>query len=248
MSVQLIAGAGLVAGLLGSAHCVAMCGSIAGAFALGLSRVAPARRRVLLGAASLGRITAYALAGALAGGAGSVAASASGLVALREAAQVTTALALLLLGLRALGWQRATRWLDAAGARLWRYAAPLLRALLPLDRGWRAFAAGLLWGWLPCGMVYAALLLAAASLDPLHGAATMFAFGVGTLPGVWLAHGAFGNAAWRVAGSRGRPWLAAAMLVMAVVSLASALVPGHHHASAVTASHARHATHASHRP
>lgn len=51
----------------------------------------------------------------------------------------------------------------------------------------RAFPLGLLWGWLPCGLVYSALVTALTSRSALHGAGTMLAFGLGTLPNLLLA-------------------------------------------------------------
>jgi len=64
----------------------------------------------------------------------------------------------------------------------------------------QSYAAGAVWGWLPCGLVYGALAAAAASGDPARGAIGMAAFGLGTLPCL-LAAGA--------AASRLRAWLSA---------------------------------------
>jgi sulfite exporter TauE/SafE len=83
---------------------------------------------------------------------------------------------------------------------LWRRLQPLAVRLTP---GWslaQSYAAGAVWGWLPCGLVYGALALAAASGDPLRGALGMAAFGLGTLP--WLL--AAGALAARL-----RAWLSA---------------------------------------
>ena len=74
------------------------------------------------------------------------------------------------------------RRVEPAGAWIWRLVAPLARRVYPPRTGLQALAAGLAWGWIPCGMVYAALPLALVAGGPLQGALVMLAFGLGTLP------------------------------------------------------------------
>lgn len=81
------------------------------------------------------------------------------------------------------------RGLEAAGVVLWRQLQPFTRRMLPVDNAAKAFGLGVLWGWLPCGMVYAALLLALSTGDPLQGTVVMLAFGLGTLPNMLLMSG-----------------------------------------------------------
>ena len=57
-----------------------------------------------------------------------------------------------------------------------------MRSRLPTQPALRALTLGLLWGWLPCGLVYSVLLVAAFAGNPVRGGATMVAFGLGTLP------------------------------------------------------------------
>ncbi|MBX3023917.1 sulfite exporter TauE/SafE family protein [bacterium] len=178
-SLSLLGGGAL--GLLGSAHCVAMCGGIAGALALapGARRAAPAAARQV--AYNLGRVVSYATAGALAGGFGVALARLfgdSGVIALRAAA----ALLLLALGLYLAGWSSGLARLERQGARVWRHIAPLAARLRPGRSLPGALALGMLWGWLPCGLVYSALALAATSGDWRQGALLMTGFGLGTLP------------------------------------------------------------------
>jgi sulfite exporter TauE/SafE len=89
-----------------------------------------------------------------------------------------------------LGWRPLVRAVESAGGRLWRRLQPLARHVLPAYTVPRALGLGLLWGWLPCGMVYAVLLTAAATGSSWQGAAVMAAFGLGTLPSL-LALAAF---------------------------------------------------------
>jgi hypothetical protein len=80
------------------------------------------------------------------------------------------------------GIASVTRFLEQLGMPLWRRLRPLLKRVLPLNSVPRALAAGALWGWLPCGMIYAVLPSALAAGDTWAGAMVMFSFGLGTLP------------------------------------------------------------------
>jgi hypothetical protein len=176
--LQLLAGSAFVAGLLGGVHCAAMCGGLVGA-ACG-SR----RERILRYALgyNLGRIASYTVAGALAGAFGQAGLWLRGGPLAQQAMLVLASLALLALGLYLAGVSPVMRAVENAGSVLWRVLQPYSRWFLPVDSMPRALGLGALWGWLPCGMVYAVLLTALATADPLHGALVMLAFGIGTLP------------------------------------------------------------------
>ncbi len=95
---------------------------------------------------------------------------------------------------------------------MWRRIAPLARRLVPVrTAGCKRSPSGLLWGWMPCGLVYAALAAAVTSGSSLGGAATMAAFGVGTLPTL-ITMGSAAGLASRLA-RRPRVRLAAALVV-----------------------------------
>jgi len=180
--------AALLVGLAGSVHCLGMCGGISGALALGTG----SRGRWLAPLLnSAGRVSSYALAGTLAGGASwtlvrlageSHADHAAGAGPLMLLLHGLTALLFILIGLAMLGGRgfAPLAWLEAAGARLWRHWEPLARRALPARGAAGAYAAGLLWGWLPCGLVYSMLAVAASSASPWRGALLMAAFGLGT--------------------------------------------------------------------
>jgi sulfite exporter TauE/SafE len=174
-----------VGGLATGLHCAGMCGPIGAGLAL-VHRERVLGRQILFNA---GRITSYALAGAAAGALGSAGAYAAAALPAQALLQALASAVVVLIGLHLAGLIS----LDRAGAPLWRRLQPLAARLLP--RG--SYAAGLVWGWLPCGLVYGALLAAAFAGGALEGAAAMAAFGAGTLP--WLlAAGA--------AGARLRRW------------------------------------------
>ena len=173
----------LGSGLLSTLHCWGMCGSLIAALHSGAPGpgVSAGARRRLTGLYHAGRLACYSLLGAAGGSL--LPLSISGHATAYRVLQTLAALALVMAGLRLAGWRRSS-WLEARGLRLWRHLAPVTRRLWPIDRPWRALASGLLWGLLPCGLVYAMLPIATASGSAANGALILLAFGLGTLPGL----------------------------------------------------------------
>ncbi len=170
-----------LAGLAGSGHCLGMCGGITTALgALAPATLPRAWWSVLY---HVGRIASYALFGTLAGTLGSAGGS---LFGVSPYLRIATAVVIVLMGLNlTLGHSFSARWLRAPerlGARAFRHVQPMLAARLPRQLVPRALLTGALWGWLPCGLVYSALLAAAAAGSAGGGAGTMAAFGLGTIP------------------------------------------------------------------
>jgi sulfite exporter TauE/SafE len=208
----------LLLGLLGSLHCVAMCGPLAWALPLraGAGRVRRAAARL---EHQLGRATTYA---ALGFGAGAVGQGLR-LAGLQRALSLGAAAVVLAHLARRLGWLPgrlahagpaavAERW----GLRLHGVLAPRLR--VPGSPWWF----GMLNGLLPCGLVGIALATAAATGSAWRGAATMAVFGLGTLPLMWLAAVAGGALAARL-GGRLQRWAPLALAVLALLLLARGL-------------------------
>lgn len=157
------------AGLLAGTHCALMCGVLHAA----ALRHGPTRRT--LPALQLGRVSAYALIGAAAGGAGAVLMRLAPSLPWLDSGR--TGLSLLLLGLGA-----GLLWRRRAGRGCCRPAAPARP-----QSGAAAYLRGLAFGVLPCGLLYAAAGYAALSASAWQGAALMTAFGLGTTPGAALA-------------------------------------------------------------
>ncbi len=226
-------------GLLGSTHCIGMCGGIVGVLSVSLPepvRRAPLRLLPYLLGYNAGRITSYTIAGVLAGllGAGITDVLTRELAA--NLGRVFAGIFMLALGLYLGGWWMLLTRLERAGTHVWRHLEPLGRRFLPPRTPLHALALGLIWGWLPCGMVYSALALALASGDAVHGALTMAAFGLGTLP-MLLAMGA--AARWLAALVQ-HPWARrlAALLVIGF-GVYTLLAPhGHRHSDGGQARHA----------
>jgi len=174
-----------VVGLLGGVHCVGMCGGIVSALTFGLPRESRTRLGAMFPfqlAYNLGRIASYVVAGALMGGLGLLLAQVLPLYYAQKTLFVIAGLFMIALGLYLAGWWFGLTRLEEAGGRLWKRVEPLGRRLMPVKTSRQAFVLGLVWGWIPCGLVYSALIWAVSAGGVLEGAALMLAFGLGTLP------------------------------------------------------------------
>lgn len=177
-----LAATALLMGLVGGPHCVAMCG----AACAGIGQAAGPRSNSAMWIFQLGRIIGYSMLGAVA------AASIQGMgwlsiqtVALRPVWTLFH-VAALVLGLLLVWKAQQPVWLESAGRRLWSGA----RALAA---GWGRGAPlviGMFWTFLPCGLLYSALLVAAMTGQVLEGAVVMALFALGTsvsmMAGPWL--------------------------------------------------------------
>lgn len=172
--------AAFAAGLLGSTHCLAMCGGISGLFAAGETQLDGGSRLRLAVAYNTGRVLTYAVFGFLVAIAGQAAVGL--LPALAAPVRIASGLIIVLVGLQVAYGLRLLGPLERVGAAIWSAIAPRARRLLPATTVGRALSLGLAWGWLPCGLVYSALLLAATSANAILGGVTMIAFGIGTMP------------------------------------------------------------------
>lgn len=173
-----------LAGLLGGGHCMGMCGGIVTALTLNLP-AGQQRWKIMLSYNS-GRLLSYISAGVLLGG---LAEAGLSLIATRPAQMALLVLANLMLiamGLYLAGLSSAITTLEKIGRPVWSKLQPLLARLLPIRSAKAALLAGMLWGWLPCGLVYSASLSALASGKALQGGLLMLAFGLGTLPNLLL--------------------------------------------------------------
>ncbi|MFO1428025.1 MAG: sulfite exporter TauE/SafE family protein [Steroidobacteraceae bacterium] len=179
-------GAALLLGLVASGHCILMCGGITAALGIATARRADGRLQPgLLAGYQLGRIASYALAGLIFGGTLGALVDWLDIEAVRRALRALAALALLVGALVAFGSLRDPG--GGIGRRLWPKLAPLGRRFLPVNSLPRALGFGMVWGWMPCGIVYTMLMIAGLQLDALRSAATMTAFGLGTAPALFAA-------------------------------------------------------------
>ncbi|UGA56406.1 sulfite exporter TauE/SafE family protein [Vibrio sp. VB16] len=170
----------MMVGFLGSAHCVGMCGGIA--TAMSINSVAKSDRLLTTLLYNTGRIISYLIAGAIVGGSISSAASLVSDYSILNWLRVLSAVVMIILALHIGKWWHGLVYVEKLGQHLWKHLSPFSKKLLPLPTPFHALPLGLLWGWLPCGLVYSALTWSAVSGSAVNGAAIMLAFGLGTLP------------------------------------------------------------------
>lgn len=220
----LVLTAAFLTGLAGSVHCAAMCGGIATGLSLAQrggwwKAVQP----------NLGRVAGYALAGAAVGAFGTGLLAVVDAPALGMAMRALVGVILILAALRMLDTRGRLGALATPGRRLWQALKPLQRPLLPADTLPKRLALGVLWGWMPCGLSATLLVAAWLQADPLHGALTMTAFGLGTLPLMlpltWAGH--------RIVALQQGRWRTVAAGVVLVAGIATLTAPWLGHAPAV---------------
>lgn len=225
-------------GLFGSVHCLGMCGGIVGVLTIGLDarvRRSPGTLAPYLLLYNAGRIATYAVAGTMAGGLSALVYEWLEPYTAQLAARLISGSFLIALGLYLSGWwPPGLAALERLGGRLWSRIEPVGRRFLPVRYPLQAFAAGFVWGWLPCGMVYAALAWAMVAGSAGNGALLMTAFGAGTLPMMFAA----GAAAARLARLVRHPAVrASAGLLVMGYGLYLLFVPSGHVATFAAAVH-----------
>ncbi len=173
MSLTLLATAGLM-GLAATPHCAAMCGAACG----GITRAGQGGGARSMLAFQLGRLTAYAFAGAVVAGAMQALGWASVQAAALRPAWTLFHLMVLAWGLTLVLLARQPVWVQRAGLSVWSRVRPLVQ------RPGGVFAAGALWIFMPCGLLYSALLVASLTGGPGAGALAMLLFAAGSSLGL----------------------------------------------------------------
>ena len=165
-------------GLAGGVHCIGMCGGIASAFTFAIPK--DRSHTSYIASYNIGRIISYTIAGAATGYMGSLFTSSvvTGLLIL----QSLSIIFLILLALYISELYKGLLFFENVGAKLWRYLAPIGKRLIPFKSPFHTLLYGMIWGWLPCGLIYSALMWSLASGSAMQGGLLMLFFGLGTLP------------------------------------------------------------------
>ncbi len=215
MSVSLISMA-FITGLMGAGHCIGMCGGLVGALSLSEAGKKGGWPFHLL--YNTGRIITYTFIGAVVGWLGSAMAYTDQFKLITRSLLLFSDLFVILVGLGTAGlftWLNASK-LDFPGPM--QAMTKAVHSLRKLPPALSALPLGLMFGFIPCGYLYAVAITAAQSADVVTGALMMFAFGLGTAPSLLI----FGSAAHWLSG-RARTWMLriAGLLVasMGVVNL-----------------------------
>ncbi len=238
----------MLTGLAAGGHCLGMCGGLQAAL---MPTATPGLWRL-----QCGRSLAYTLLGAVAGGLGASLGTGvrtgAGALAARNAAQAmapaltetvtvlrlvggaVAVLALLSLASRLVS-RRDLLGLERLGAHLWKALQPLARRAGAWREPWRSYGLGMVWAFIPCGLVLSMAALAATTGAAWHGAALLAAFALGTWPAL-LGAGVVGRltgVANRPLPTRGNTWgrwaLALALVLLAGAQLAFLFAPHQHH-------------------
>ncbi len=179
-------------GLLGGVHCFGMCGGIVAM----LTAAIPEKQRSSLKNSSrfhlsynLGRILSYIVMGALFGGMGYLFRSQLSVNSMDMVIRVLPAVLMIVVGLYILNINLGIRRLEYLGSKLWEKIQPLSKRFLPIKNLKSAFYFGLLWGGIPCGLVYSTLALSLLSGSAYEGGLIMLSFGLGTLPALLVMSG-----------------------------------------------------------
>ena len=199
-------------GLFSTIHCVGMCGGIIGALSLSLPleiRSRKPRMLLFISTYNLGRIVSYSIAGLVAGAIGTGVLASAGFDQGHAILRAIGVAMMIAIGLYLAGWLPQLAIVEKLGVPVWKKLEPVGRRLLPVSTLPKALAYGLIWGWLPCGLVYFVLVWALTAGNAVEGALTMLAFGIGTLPTLlttgfmtsWLTRFARSDTARQVVGA-----------------------------------------------
>jgi sulfite exporter TauE/SafE len=176
-------------GLLGGVHCLGMCSGVVGILSAGLDpqvRANPKKVALFHLNYNLGRILSYMLMGAIFGLIGTLLAQTLQMSVFDEVLRIFSGVLMVMVGLYIGNWSSSIQILEKLGSKLWVKLQPLTQRFLPIRNLRSAFFTGLLWGGIPCGLVYGALSFAVLSGSMLEGGLIMLAFGLGTLPSLLL--------------------------------------------------------------
>jgi len=226
---ELSIAAAFMVGLLGSTHCIGMCGGIVGALTMGLpesTRQSPLKLLPYLLTYNSGRLISYSLAGLLVG---LLSSSLSDIFQLGRfpIGGIVGGLFMVALGIYIGGWLQTLGWLEKIGGRFWQKIEPFGRRFMPVKSPSQALALGFFWGWLPCGLVYSTLALAATSGSAINSAVLMLAFGAGTLP-MLLLMGGFTEKLQRFTQAKWTRYVAGILLIVFGAMILSKALSGEH--------------------
>ncbi|SFV61334.1 Heavy-metal-associated domain (N-terminus) and membrane-bounded cytochrome biogenesis cycZ-like domain, possible membrane copper tolerance protein [hydrothermal vent metagenome] len=170
-------------------HCVAMCGGIVGALTVGIDKEKQSEKFKVIQyhlAYNFGRLLSYTLMGVIFGYLGSVLIE---MTIADKVLRIISGLLMIAMGLYLAGWWFGLQKIEKIGAIVWKKIQPIANKMLPVNSMNKAFSLGLLWGYLPCGVVYSALAFSMASGSWYQGGLLMLSFGLGTLPALLLMGG-----------------------------------------------------------
>ena len=175
-----------ITGILGGVHCFGMCGGIVGALSLSSPQQQKKSQLPILLGYNLGRILGYVVAGTIVGFFGATLVDLTGIQNTKQALSIVASIFMIALGFYLAGLWSSFNKLESVGTGLWKRIQPLTKRFIPVQNFGQAVPLGFLWGWLPCGLVYTALIWTLSAGGAIEGGLIMLAFGLGTLPNLLL--------------------------------------------------------------
>lgn len=185
----------LILGLVASAHCAGMCGGLqmaiqSASLEKGIVVRSSKEKLHYLILLNFGRVFTYAVAGFLFSLLGAATLSSIDIPSLAYWLRLFTGFFVVLIGVQLmLSTQRPFAFLEPAGAFVWARVSKFVSHSKGTHSA--AFANGLIWGFLPCGLVYGVLLSAVVLNQPPSAALVMMGFGIGTIPALVLTGAAY---------------------------------------------------------
>ena len=164
-------------GLLGSGHCLGMCGGLMSAFTIAIPKDEK-KTITLLITYNIGRISSYTFMGVLFGIIGLTASY----TPINNYLRIISGILMILLGLYISKIWNGLNYIEKIGNYIWKPIQPLSKKLLPVNTKFKAFVLGLLWSLIPCGLIYSTLAWAVAQGSIIKSSLIMFFFGLGTFP------------------------------------------------------------------
>jgi sulfite exporter TauE/SafE len=216
-------------GFFSTMHCIGMCGGIIGALSLSLPveiRNNKPKLFTFVLSYNIGRLSSYGIAGLIAGALGTCVLQSAGFDQGHAILRIIGVSMMVAIGLYLTGWLPQLARVEKVGIPIWKRLEPIGRKLVPVTSIPKALAYGLVWGWLPCGLVYFVLIWALTAGDAISGALTMLAFGAGTLPTLitagfmtsWITRFAHSTRARQIVG-----------LIIIIMAIGSLFIPMEHH-------------------
>lgn len=232
MDAQVTFYAAFLVGIFATVHCVGMCGSIMGALSLSLSepiRANRINRFFYVSSYNIGRVLSYTIAGFIAGSLGMGIIEITNIPSGFQVLRYSSVVVMIIIGLYLAGWFPQISAIEKIGLPVWKILEPIGRKLMPVDSIFKVFFYGMIWGWLPCGMVYTVLVWTLTAGSAINGALTMLAFGLGTMPAM-IAAGVTTTWLTRFAQSAAtRRFIGLLIILMAIASLFVVFDGGHQH-------------------
>lgn len=169
----------LLVGLLGSTHCIGMCGGLQQLFI----NMSPSQHKSILPIYHIGRLVGYSVITLLVATVLSrFAAQTAGLVPYATGIRLLAAVVIIWIGVSHFIRLPLPATFRIATDKLWQVLRGVAKPFLPPRNRWHVFFVGVVWGWLPCSLVYTALAIALSADTVVGSVIAMLCFGIGTVP------------------------------------------------------------------